>query len=447
MTRKPLSIQARLLAGVFGTLALVWLAATLLTWRDARHELDELLDGHLAQAAALLVARDVHDIEDGRSVDAPLLHRYAPKVAFQVFHEGRLALRSANAPADPFVALDTTTAGGLMTVDVQGQPWRVFVAHGSERDVLVYVGEQVRSRESILRAALSGTLWPTLAALPLLALGLWWAIRRSLQPLRTARGTLAARRADELRPVEVPDAPAELVPLLDALNGLLARTASLLESERRFTADAAHELRTPIAAIRAQAEVAGREPDDALRQHALQATLEGCDRATRVVEQLLTLSRLESGTATMAEVDLAGTVRSVVADLAPAALRKRQVLELDAPTTQPVKGDATLLAVLARNLIDNAIRYSPPAAQIDVTVGQLDGRVLLRVEDSGLGVSDADLQRLGQRFFRAPGHDASGTGLGWSIVQRVAQAHGATVEAGRSAVLGGFSVSIVFASA
>ena len=115
MTRKPLSIQARLLAWVFGMLALVWLAAILLTWRDARHELDELLDGHLAQAAALLVARDVHDIEDGRSVDAPLLHRYAPKVAFQVFHEGRLALRSANAPAEPFVALDTSTAGGLMT--------------------------------------------------------------------------------------------------------------------------------------------------------------------------------------------------------------------------------------------------------------------------------------------------------------------------------------------
>lgn len=444
MRRKPLSIQGRLLTWVFGTLALVWLAAALLTWRDARHELDELLDGHLAQAAALLVARDVHDLEDGHSVDAPLLHRYAPKVAFQVFHEGRLALRSANAPAEPFVALDATTAGGLMTVDVQGQAWRVFVAHGSERDVLVYVGEQVRSRESILRAALRGAFWPTLAALPVLAVGLWWAIRRSLQPLRTARGALAARRADELRPVEVLDAPAELAPLLDALNGLLARTAGLLESERRFTADAAHELRTPIAAIRAQAEVAGREPDDALRRHALQATLEGCDRATRVVDQLLTLSRLESGTAAMAEVDLAGTVRTVVADLAPTALRKGQALELDAPTRQPVKGDAVLIAVLARNLIDNAIRYSPVGAHIDVTVGQLDGGVLLRVDDSGPGVSEADLQRLGQRFFRVPGHDASGTGLGWSIVQRVAQAHGATVEAGRSAGLGGFSVSIVF---
>lgn len=447
MKRRPLSIQARLLAWVFGTLALVWLAAGVLTWRDARHELDELLDSHLAQAAALLVAQQFDESDDDHRVDAPLLHRYAPKAAFQVFHEGRLAMRSANAGAEPIVPLADAGEGGFRTVTLQGQAWRVFVARGSEEDVLVFVGEQLRSRESILHAVLRGTLWPTLAAVPVLALGLWWAVRRGLMPLRAAGRALAARPADGLAPVRVPDAPAELAPLLDALNGLLARTAALLESERRFTADAAHELRTPIAAIRAQAEVAAREADDALRRHALQATLDGCDRASRVVEQLLTLARLEAGEAAMAEVDLATAIRAVVAQLAPAALRKGQRLELDAPAAPMVRGDATLLALLARNLIDNAVRYSPPGASVEVAILQQDGHTVLRVEDSGPGMAEQDRQRLGQRFFRVLGNEASGTGLGWSIVERVAFAHGATVEVEPSVRLGGLSVSIVFVKA
>ena len=159
--------------------------------------------------------------------------------------------------------------------------------------------------------------------------------------------------------------------MVDALNGLFGRIGALMESERRFTADAAHELRTPIAAIRAQAQVALAEPDDALRRHALQATLQGCDRATRLVEQLLTLSRLESADApALAVLDLSALVRGVVGELAPKALDKQQRIELDAAPDCRVQGEATLLAVLVRNLVDNAIRYSPTGARVQVAVAQ-----------------------------------------------------------------------------
>ena len=199
----PRSLQGRLLLGLLGAVLLVWGAAALATWRDARHELDELLDSHLAQAAALLVARQSGEIDDDeRGIDSPQLHRYAPKVAFQVWHAGRLALRSSNAPVAPMltplalqalVPLDhaehedrdrqndaSPAQGlrtGLATVQIAGTAWRVFAAQGAERDIQVFVGEQISSRASILWAVLRGTLWPMALALPLLALAVWWAVR------------------------------------------------------------------------------------------------------------------------------------------------------------------------------------------------------------------------------------------------------------------------------
>ena len=156
--RLPRSLQGRLLVLVVGLVAAVWLGTAAMTWVDVRHELDELLDGHLAQAAALLVAQQAREVEDdAQGIDAPSLHRYAPKVAFQVFHEGRLALRSANAPARPMVEAGERFQSGFKTVQIGGTAWRVFAARGGERDVQVYVGEQVDSRASILWAILRST--------------------------------------------------------------------------------------------------------------------------------------------------------------------------------------------------------------------------------------------------------------------------------------------------
>lgn len=453
----PLSIQRRLLLLLTTSVLGIWLVAMALTWVDARHELDELLDSHLAQAAALLVTqqRQMPD-DDDHHLDAPSLHRYAPKVAFQVFHEGRLALRTSNAPATPMVDMRKRDAAddddhhdgapeGYQTVDIDGVRWRVFATYGAERDVQVFVGEQIDSRADILQAILRGMLWPVLIALPLLTLAVWLAIRRGLLPLTLIRQALEDRPAHALDPIELAGTPAELRPMLQALNELFGRMSTLLASERRFTADAAHELRTPIAAIRTQAQVALAETQDAPRRHALVATLAGCDRATRLVEQLLTLSRLDAGqTLPMQAVDLVALTRQVMADCAASWLDKQQDVEFKAPSlTCTMEGNATLISTVIRNLIDNASRYSPAHARIRVTLQvQSPELACMTVEDSGPGMNEADLNRLGERFFRVLGNDMPGSGLGWSIVRRVAEVHGAQVHLARSSSLGGLLIEI-----
>jgi two-component system sensor histidine kinase QseC len=274
----------------------------------------------------------------------------------------------------------------------------------------------------------------------------WWAVRQGLAPLRGLSRHLAGRQPQALEPLPTTNLPAEMQPLVRALNGLFERIQSLIESERRFTADAAHELRTPIAAIRAQAQVAlGAGPDEAQRNHALHATLAGCDRATRLVEQLLMLARLEAApepAPPLATVNLSALAQRLAADLAPAALARHQTLALEAPDVCPVAANELLLGVLVRNLLDNALRYSPDGAQVLVQVGLESGQVVLQVKDSGPGLSEAEMARLGERFYRVLGSGQSGSGLGWSIVQRIAEVLGAHVQVSRCADLGGLKVSV-----
>ena len=434
------SLQSRLLVMVLGLLTLVWLGAALMTWSDTRHELDELLDGHLAQAASLLLVQqsktDVIDV-----VNSPSPHKYAADVAFQVFRKGQLVTHSANAQTSPL----SGEVQGFATVRLaDGNEWRVFGTRDDEHDVQVFVGEQIETRDEIVWAVLRNVLVPLAFALPLLAVLLWWAVRQGLTPLRQLSRMLGQRQPQALEPVVLDNMPTEMKPLVDALNALFDRITGILAFERRFTADAAHELRTPIAAIRAQAQVAlGAGTDDAQRTHALQATLDGCDRATRLVSQLLTLARLEARQgATTAPVDLSALARNVAANLAPTALARRQSLELEAPAPCVVTGDDVLIAVLVRNLIDNALRYSPDGARVCVQVVIEAGQAVLRVEDSGPGMTEPEMSRLGERFFRVLGHQQPGSGLGWSIVRRIADVFSAQVQVGRASVLGGLSISV-----
>ncbi len=449
--RRIPSLQARLLALLLALVTLVWLSAAALTWLDASDELDELLDGHLAQSAALLIVQQAgpggdavarHDGGEDRLEDAPSLHKYAPRVAFQVFHEGTLTLRSANAGVQPMAS---KTRGFSTVTLADHSAWRVFAAQGSEGNVQVFVGEQVNARESILWAVLKGVLLPLVYALPLLAGVGWVAVRQGLTPLRQLSRALAQRQAQALEPVTLADVPSEMAPVLHALNGLFERIDQMMASERRFTADAAHELRTPIAAIRTQAQVALAAVDDsAVREHALQYTLAGCDRASHLVEQLLTLSRLEANAASAPakHVDLSAVTRRVAADLALAALGRHQELTLLADAPCWINADDALTGVLVRNLLDNAMRYSADGAHVRVAVSANNQQVKLQVDDSGAGMSDADMAKLGERFFRVLGTHQSGSGLGWSIVRRIAAAYQAQVTVQRSQRLGGLSVTV-----
>jgi two-component system, OmpR family, sensor histidine kinase QseC len=439
----PRSLQGRLLMWVLGVLTMVWLAASLATWVDANHELDELLDGHLAQAASLLVAQQIHEAAEGDDrFDAPPLHRYAPRVAFQVWKSGRLVLRSANAP-DERMSHGTP---GFQTLTIGATSWRVFASNIASGGIQVYVGERSDSRAAIMVAVMRSMLWPLLIALPLLGLASWWSVRYGLGPLRRLGQAVAQREPHAVRPIAMDEAPAEMLPLIGALNRLFERIAELLESERRFTADAAHELRTPIAAIRTQAQVAlGALDDVGQRQRALLATLQGCDRATHLVEQLLTLSRLETVSAERgASVNLSEIARRAVADLVPLALERRQGIEVQAADACWLEGEPALLGVLVRNLVDNAIRYSPVGAPVLVEVNRDHSDIVLGVADGGSGLDEAQQRRLGERFFRVLGTGQSGSGLGWSIVRRIAVAHGASITIGASPSLAGLAVHVRF---
>lgn len=437
----PRSLQARLLTMVTGLVALVWVCAAVLTWFDARKELDELLDGHLAQAAALLAVQA--DGDDDDIAEAPVMHKYAPQVAFQVFVNDQLITRSSNVGTTPL----SSNSEGFSTIRMaDGASWRVFSNPVPARQAHVYVAERLDSRQAILWAIMRSMLWPLVIALPLLSVAVFFAVRKGLSPVRRFSKTLRHRSPQAIEPLEFAYLPPELRPIADALNALFERIALMVESERRFTADAAHELRTPIAAIRAQAQVAlGAGDDTAGRNHALQITLAGCDRATRLVEQLLMLARLEAQSAhAVSPVNLCAIVRHVAADLAPKALARSQSLEVEADSVCTVAADETLLGVLVRNLVDNALRYSPAGARVLVTL-QLDaGGAVLCVQDSGPGLSSIEMQRLGERFFRVLGTDQPGSGLGWSIVRRIADVTGGQVQIARSAALGGLSVTVVW---
>jgi two-component system sensor histidine kinase QseC len=459
LLRRLDSLQGRLLALLLLLVSGVWFAAAVLTWVNTRHELGELLDAHLAQSAAILIAQqgEVGDadepaqrhhphrrhLDEGRHPDAPILHKYATQVAFQVFHQGRLTLHSSTAPEAPM----SSQTRGFATVQLPGgDSWRVFGAQGNEGDVQVFVGEQLQSRRSILWSVMQSVLAPLLVALPVLGLLGWLAVRQSLKPLRSLSQAVAGRTPQATEPLVIHDTPAEMAPVVQSLNALFERIRQMLEAERRFTADAAHELRTPMAAIRAQAQVAlGASDDPQQRQQALLNTLQGCDRATHLIAQLLTLSRLEAAgqQAPAAVVNLSAVAQRVAAELAPLALGRGQSLTLAAPQPCLIWADEALIGVLLRNLIDNALRYSPDSACVNIHVESAHQQALLHVEDSGPGLTEADLARLGERFFRGLGHTQSGSGLGWSIVRRIAEVYHAQVQAHPSK-LGGLRVSVAW---
>lgn len=288
-------------------------------------------------------------------------------------------------------------------------------------------------------------LSPLLLALPLLAGLLWWVVAGSLRPLGKLTQAVASRQPDNLAPLTVV-APREVMPLIERLNHLFTRIGKLIENERRFTADAAHELRTPMAAIKAQVQVAQGATDEAERARALDNAIQGCNRATHLIEQLLTLARLESAdTAHFQTCPLRTLAVEVIATLAPQALDAGIQLELLEGEEIRVQGLPALLQVMLRNLLDNAVRYNLAGTMVQVAIAYQDGKPCLRISDNGMGLPAEELAKITQRFYRPLGTSASGSGLGLSIVQRIAEIHQAQLQIGGGNDGRGLSVAVTFA--
>jgi len=423
------SLKQRLLALALAAITLVWLGTTAFTYQDAREEFDEVLDAHLAQAAALLVVRTSHDLDELETEHAPLLHKYARRVAFQVWEKGnRLRLHSANAPQQPLANNEL----GFSDNTIDGTRWRVFSTWDDSGEYLIHVAERTKVRDELANGIAGNLLRPLWFSLPLLALLLWIAVMRGLRPLDKLASEVEQREPDNLAALDASSAPREVVPLIERLNRLFARIDASMQKERRFTADAAHELRTPVAAIKAQAQVARAATGEPERTHALDNAILGCDRAARLIEQLLTLARVDTLGGGMAEpCQLRVIATEVIAALAPAALEKGVQLELledDAGNASQVRGNQELLRMLLRNLLDNSIKHTPPGTSVQVGITHESGDICLSVSDSGPGIPEQERAKVLERFYRPLGTQASGSGLGLSIVKRIAEVHDATLQ-------------------
>jgi signal transduction histidine kinase len=333
-------------------------------------------------------------------------------------------------------ALAWLAVGVSAFVQVRHEARKLFEEHLSRH-------EAREAREEIVEALGEALVWPLATALPALALAIWLGVGSGLRPLRELRDQLGRRGATDLAPLDAARAPAEIEPLVAELNRLFARIEEALARERRLTADAAHELRTPLAVLSTQAQVARRARDDASRNEALDALVAGAERAARLIEQMLTLARLEAGqtgAGAAGPFDLREVARAAMAELAGAALAKRIELELaDGPAVE-AEGHAALVGVLARNLVDNAVRYTQPGGRVEVAVRP---GPQLEVRDNGPGVPAGELSHLGERFHRLAGQGESGSGLGLSIVLRIAELHGARARFAPAAG-GGLAVSVSF---
>ncbi len=451
------SIRRRLLVALLTATLGAWTIIAVSSYLDIRYQIDQLFDAQLAQSARVLLALNSVNLEQKPGAngkpETPDLpgsgerlfgHPDENKVAFQVWIQpDTLALRSPNAPDFPL----SDREYGFKDKDVFGHRWRVFSLPDDRSSMVVQVGERNDLRKALTHNIALRTLLPIIIALPLLAAVIWFGVGRAMGPLIKLAKQVENRAPSHLQPVESYGVPAEAKPLVDSLNRLFQRLERAFDSERRFTADAAHELRTPLAGLKAQAQVALRSSSEVNRQKALRLLEQGVDRATHLVQQLLTLARLDPDhvlTETQ-NVDLATMTHHAHRDLEFIAQEKRIELSVGETFSWPVQGHADALAILMRNLVDNAVRYTPIGGKVEISMVRESAGVLVRVADSGPGIPADERDKVFKRFYRALGTEAPGSGLGLSIVQRIAELHRATLVLGVSAH-NGLQVDVSFPS-
>jgi two-component system OmpR family sensor kinase len=291
------------------------------------------------------------------------------------------------------------------------------------------------------------TLGPIAVMMPILMLVVWWVVSGSLEPVARVRKQVASRQADDLSPVSEAGLPDEVRPLVQELNLLFGRVRTAFDAQQHFVADAAHELRTPLAALKLQVQSLERSDSPDAKRVAVSRLTAGIERATRLVEQLLVLARQEAsvaGGAPRQPVDIAGAAKRAVADMIGVAQAKGIDLGMQRADSAEVEGQPDALMILLRNLVDNAIKYTPNGGTVDVSVVAESSGVRVTVEDSGPGIPPAERERVFDRFYRVPGSDAAGSGLGLAIIKSIAERHGATLALGESKRLGGLEATVTF---
>lgn len=427
-----ISIRRRILALVLGLLMLGTAVISLFNYIDSSHEITEIYDAQLAQTARLLqgvvqmplqgVARDqlyaAFNSALERAGQRKSGHPYESKLAFQVWsRSGELLVSTVSAPhlAGP------PTRPGFANIDLGEHQWRGFLLQDERQALLIWVGERDDVRQDLVERIVRHSLWPSLIGIPLLAALVWWAIGWGLQPLRNMAAVIQGRHADSLEPLQLLPLPSELAPMQAALNRLLFQIDQVLERERRFIADAAHEMRTPLAVLRIHVQNAIQAKDEEQRRESLDFLIGGIDRATRVVNQLLTMARVEPALAkgNWPIIDLQAVVRESLAELTPWVLKKGLELSLEVGEGDyQIAADSAAIGIALQNLVTNAVNFSPAGGQIRVLLASHAHALCLSIEDQGPGIAEEDLGQVFERFYSRD--NSQGAGLGLAIVQMIA---------------------------
>jgi two-component system OmpR family sensor kinase len=434
------SLRARLLVFLLAAIVLAAGAQALVAYRTVLKEADDIFDYHMQQMALSLRAGLPPSAAVGGLGGAEQNFEFVVQV-WTV--DGVRIFESAEEAALPQLAVL-----GFADVRARGTTYRVFSMQ--TRGLVIQVAQDMAARRNMAGSLALRTIVPVALMAPLLMLVVWWVVSLSLAPVARVRRQVASRQADDLSPVSEENLPEEVRPLVQELNLLFGRVRHAFDAQKHFVADAAHELRSPLAALKLQVQGLQRAPDDAARTLAVSRLSAGIDRATRLVEQMLALARHEASMAAGAKpetVDLAEVARLAISDAVAAAQARRidiGVAQSDAGAT--VSGQPEALRMLLRNLIDNAVKYTPEGGRVDVGLVKRADAVELRVDDSGPGLPEAERARVLDRFYRSGEPQAPGSGLGLAIVKSIADLHGATVTVEKSESLGGLCVRVVFAA-
>jgi len=435
------SLRARLLVFLLAAIVLAAGAQALVAYRTVLKEADDIFDYHMQQMALSLRAGLPPSAAVGGLGGAEQNFEFVVQV-WTV--DGVRIFESAEEAALPQLAVL-----GFADVRARGTTYRVFSMQ--TRGLVIQVAQDMAARRNMAGSLALRTIVPVALMAPLLMLVVWWVVSLSLAPVARVRRQVASRQADDLSPVSEENLPEEVRPLVQELNLLFGRVRHAFDAQKHFVADAAHELRSPLAALKLQVQGLQRAPDDAARTLAVSRLSAGIDRATRLVEQMLALARHEASMAAGAKpetVDLAEVARLAISDAVAAAQARRidiGVAQADAGAT--VSGQPEALRMLLRNLIDNAVKYTPEEGRVDVGIVKRADAVELRVDDSGPGLPEAERARVLDRFYRSGEPQAPGSGLGLAIVKSIADLHGATVALDKSTSLGGLCVRVTFAPA
>jgi len=450
------SIRKRLLIGLLSLITITCVLALGKNYIDTRSEISELMDAQLAQSARVLLEISAHELyeqlaymaqqSDGQGdvsehIDVQV-HKYQQEIEFQIWTaDGRLAVRSTNAPISPLVDHDDVHADRI----INNVRWRVYSVINDEKTLRVQVGEHYDKRNDLSNAISTRLIASFAIILPLLAALIFITVGRAMQPLQQIAQQIKDRQLDNLQPVDTDQVCAEALPMIQALNGLFKRLENSFKEIVLFTSNAAHELRTPLAAQKVNAQVALQATDDTKRKEALKEVVDSIDRATHMVEKLLTLARLDPQRSlhTNDQVDLGRIAEEQLSELGVEALDKQIELSLDVREKCTIRGEPSMVGVLVRNLVENSIRYTPEKGTVNVTIEKKDGHCYFVVEDNGPGIPENQIEHVFKRFYRVNEEEQKGTGLGLALVQRIAEIHKATITFGKSS-LGGLKAEVCF---